>query len=206
MIDPAKFLSRLGKFALIPIGVLFLLGAAWTTSSTRTWVAHAVEVQGKVIEMVRIRNRDDAGYMFAPLVRFQTTDGRNIEFESSLSSNPPLYHTGQTVSVLYDPGEPQSAAIRGVFSLWLIPMVLGFIGSIFTAVGIAMVAMSGRAAQFFERFQILLPSFLDNLGRQLRRRAVLVPGRRFEPVAFVAVTSDFGTFDRFTAAMAQHKQ
>jgi Protein of unknown function (DUF3592) len=151
MIDPAKFLSRLGKFALIPIGVLLLLGAAWTISSTRTWVAHAVEVQGKVIEMVRIRDRDDGGYMFAPLVRFQTTDGRNIEFESSLRSNPPGYRTGQTVSVLYDPVEPQSAAIRGVFSLWLIPMVLGFMGSIFTAVGIAMVVLSGRAARFFDQ-------------------------------------------------------
>jgi hypothetical protein len=151
MQDPALFLSRLGKFALIPIGLLLVLGAAWTVWSTKTWVAHAIEVPGSVIEMVRMRNSDNTGYMFAPVVRFQTREGRTIEFQSSLSSNPPGYRTGQTVSVLYDPDEPRSAAIRGVFSLWFMSIILGFIGSIFLIVGTAMVMMSSRAAKFFEQ-------------------------------------------------------
>jgi hypothetical protein len=151
MQDPALFLSRLGKFALIPVGLLLVLGAAWTVWSTKTWVAHAIEVPGSVIEMVRMRNSDNTGYMFAPVVRFQTREGRTIEFQSSLSSNPPGYRTGQTVSVLYDPDEPRSAAIRGVFSLWFMSIILGFIGSIFLIVGTAMVMMSSRAAKFFEQ-------------------------------------------------------
>jgi hypothetical protein len=150
MINPTVFLSRLGKFALIPIGALFLLGAIWTVSSTRTWIAHAIEVPGSVIEMVRVRDSDNTGYLFAPVVRFKTAEGNTVEFESGLRSNPPAYRTGQAVSVLYDPDEPRSAAIRGFFSLWLMPLILGFIGSIFLIVGTGMVVMSGWAGKFFE--------------------------------------------------------
>jgi hypothetical protein len=149
MFDPLKFLRRIGKFVLIPIGLSLLLGAAWSVSSTKAWIAHATEVEGKVIEMVRIRDRDDGGYMFAPLVRFETTDGNTVEFQSSFRSNPPAHRTGQTVSVLYDPDDPQSAAIRGVISLWLNSIVLGFIGSMFLAIGTGMIVICSRVAKFF---------------------------------------------------------
>ena len=151
MFDPTLFLGRLGKFAFIPIGALLVLGAAWTAISTKTWISHAVEVKGSVIEMVRMRDSDNTGYLFAPVVRFQTVEGNTVEFEYGLRSNPPAYRTGQTVSVLYDPGEPRSAAIHGFFSLWLMPIILGFIGTIFLTVGTAMVVMSARAAKFFEQ-------------------------------------------------------
>jgi hypothetical protein len=151
MFDPALFLSRLGRFAFIPLGLLLLLGAAWTVWSTATWVARAIEVRGSVIELVRSRDRENTTYLFAPVVQFQTLEGNSVEFESGMRSNPPAYRKGQTVSVLYDPDEPRSAAIRGFFSLWLMSIILGFIGTIFTTVGTAMVVMSGRAAQFFEQ-------------------------------------------------------
>jgi hypothetical protein len=150
MTNLTVILRRLGKFFLIPIGVLLLLGAAWSVSSTRTWIAHAIEVPGSVIEMVRVRDSDNTGYMFAPVVRFKTVEGKSVEFESSFRSNPPAYRTGQAVSVLYDPAEPRSAAIRGFLSLWLMPLILGFIGSAFLIVGAAMVVLSGWAGKFFE--------------------------------------------------------
>jgi hypothetical protein len=149
MFDPNIFLGRLGKFAFIPIGLMLVLGAAWTGWSTKTWVSHAIEVKGSVIEMVRVRDREDTGHMFAPVVRFQTIEGGTVEFESGLRTNPPAYRTGQTVSVLYDPDEPRSAAIHGFLSLWLMPIILGFIGTIFLVVGTAMVVVSAWAAKFF---------------------------------------------------------
>ena len=151
MFDPTVFLSRLGKFAFIPIGLMLVFGSASTVWSTKTWVAHAIEVPGKVIEMVRVRDREDSGYMFTPVVRFQTIEGSTVEFESGFRSNPPAYHTGQTVSVLYDPDEPHSAAIHGFLSLWLMSIILGFIGTIFLTVGTGMVVMSAWAAKFFEQ-------------------------------------------------------
>jgi hypothetical protein len=169
MEHPTIFLNRLGKFALIPIGLLLLLAAAWSVWSTRAWIARAVEVQGAVIEMVRVRDSEDKGYLFTPVVRFQTADGRTIEFQSGLRTNPPAYRAGQAVSVLYDPEEPQSAAIRGVLSLWLTPIIVGFIGTIFLAVGIAMIAMSNWASRMLDQ----PPRRSDVVGRPgSERRAV----------------------------------
>ena len=150
MENPVVFLNRLGKFAFMPIGLLLVLAAVWAGWSTKAWVARSVEVQGLVIEMVRVRDREDSGYLFAPVVRFKTVNGSTIEFESGLRTNPPAYHTGQIVSVLYDPDEPRSAAIHGMLSLWMMPIILSFIGTIFLIVGTAMVVMSGRVARIFD--------------------------------------------------------
>lgn len=142
---PALFLRRLGLFVLLPIGFLLLLAAAWTVWSTNAWLKRSVEVQGTVIEVLRVRDSDNTGYLFTPRVRFQTTDGREIEFQSGLRTNPPAYRTGQTVQVFYDPGEPRSAVIRGLFSIWFMPIILSFIGLIFGVIGTAMVVMSRHA-------------------------------------------------------------
>jgi hypothetical protein len=151
MQHPTVFLSRLGKFGLVPIGLLLLLAAACSVWTTRAWLARAVEVPGSVIEMVRVRDSDNTGYLFTPRVRFQTANGRTIEFQSSVRTNPPAYRTGQAVQVLYDPEEPQSAAIRGVLSLWLMPIILSFIGSIFVGLGMAMVVLSGHVARVLDQ-------------------------------------------------------
>jgi hypothetical protein len=148
---PTVFLSRLGLFALLPIGLLVLALAAWSFWSTKTWLTRTVEVSGTVIEMVRVRDSDNTGYLYYPRVRYTTTDGRTIEFDSSLRTNPPAYRTGQSVQVLYDPGVPDYAVIRGFFSLWLMTVILTFIGSVFLIVGTAMVVMSRYADRMFTR-------------------------------------------------------
>jgi hypothetical protein len=168
MEDPTVFLSRLARFALIPIGLLILLAAGLSVWSTKTWIASAIETPGSVIEMVRLRDSEDKGYVFAPVVRFETMDGRTIEFQSGLRTNPPAYRTGQTVSVFYDPDVPESAAIRGVFSLWLTPIILAFIGSIFLAIGAAMILLIRRVSRHLGQ-----PSHLSDAGGPPPHAAVI---------------------------------
>ena len=100
--------------------------------------------------MVRVRDSDDKGYLFSPVVRFQTADGATHEFQSGLRTNPPADHAGQSVAVVYDPLIPQSAAIRGVLSLWLTLIILSFIGTIFLAIGIAMIPMNNWASRVLD--------------------------------------------------------
>lgn len=45
-----------------------------------------------------------------PVVRFQTEDGRTIEFESGLGSNMPP-KVGEEVEVFYDPARPEEARV-----------------------------------------------------------------------------------------------
>jgi hypothetical protein len=138
-----------------------LLATVWSVWSTKTWLARTVEVEGVVIELVRMRDSDDKGYLFSPVVRFERADGRSQEFQSGLRTNPPAYYAGQAVTVVYDPRAPDSAVIRGVLSLWLTSIILGFIATVFVAVGTAMIAMSNYAARVLDQ-----PPHLTNVVSQ----------------------------------------
>src|SRR5262245_2391424 len=141
------FRSRFGMLAMILIGLLLLLGAAWSVWSTRAWLAHVAEVPGTVIEMVSVRDRDRDSTLVAPRVRFQTSTGTTIVFQSRLASSPPAYRVGQLVPVLYDLDQPQWATVRGFASLWLMPVVLGIVGSVFFGIGAATMLLSNRGAR-----------------------------------------------------------
>ena len=151
MEDPTIFLNRVGKFVLIPIGLLLFVAAAWSVWSTKSWLARTLEVEGVIVEMVRMRASDDNGYVFAPIVRFETADGGTHEFQSGLRTYPPAYRTGEVVSVVYDPAVPDAAMIRSLLSLWFMPIILGFIGTIFCAIGIFMIVMCNWASRVFGR-------------------------------------------------------
>jgi Protein of unknown function (DUF3592) len=151
MEEPTTFLNRIGKFVLIPIGLLLFVAAAWSVWSTKSWLARTLEVEGVVVEMVRMRDSDDTGYVFSPIVRFETADGGTHEFQSRLRTYPPAYRTGEVVSVVYDPAVPDAAMIRSLLSLWFMPIILGFIGTIFCAIGIFMIVLCSWASRVFNQ-------------------------------------------------------
>jgi hypothetical protein len=139
-----RFLSVMGKYVCLPVGVLMLAGSIYLVFNTRAWLARAVEAPGTVIEMVRVRDSDSGSYMFAPLVRFQTAEGRTVEFQSMVQTNPPAYHAGESVTVLYDPAKPGSAAISGWFSIWAVPLILGIVGVFLAVFGFGAAAIGRR--------------------------------------------------------------
>jgi hypothetical protein len=136
-----------GKYVFVPLGVLLLAWAAYKYLDTRAWLARSVEATGSVIEMVRVRDRETGDVSFAPLVRFQTRDGKTVEFQSTFRSNPPAYSTGQNVTVLYDPAEPNAAAVSGLFSIWGFSIILALVGIVFLVVGIAAAIVAPRLLQ-----------------------------------------------------------
>jgi hypothetical protein len=139
----ARIFTRVALFALLPIAALLLGITAWQVSDTRAWLARSVEAPGTVIDVARLRDQEH-GYMFAPLVSFQTRDGETIEFQSSLRSSSPSYRKGERVTVLYDPERPNSAAISSLASIWLGPMVTGIIGTAFLLMGIVFTLVGRR--------------------------------------------------------------
>jgi hypothetical protein len=139
-----RFALFMGKFVIFPVGILMLLGATYLYFDTRAWLKRSVEAQGSVIEMVAVRDRETGSLTFAPLIRFQTTDGKMVEFRSTFQSNPPAYTVGQTVPVLYDPDRPNSAAIVSLFSIWGVTIILSAVGAIFLVVGIGAIVVGNR--------------------------------------------------------------
>lgn len=57
---------------------------------------------------------------------------------STVSSSPPAFKVGETVTVLYEPGAPADGTIQSFLELWFVPMVLGILGA---ADGIVMLVL-----------------------------------------------------------------
>ena len=76
---------------------------------------------GRVVDLVVHRftqrlSRQSAAY-FYPLVEFSLPGGQQKVVELSEGSWPPAYKTGDAVTVLYDPDQPENARINSFSSL-----------------------------------------------------------------------------------------
>lgn len=117
-------------------GITLLAVAIWLGVSSASFVGTAVHVTGTVAELAgKESSSDNHSIVYYPVIEFTTADGRAMRFESATGSNPSMYRQGQEVKVLYNPADPARAMIDSVMELWFAPMLLGFIGLLFSAIG-----------------------------------------------------------------------
>jgi hypothetical protein len=69
-----------------------------------------------------IVREDKIGTIYKPVVEFTTAAGLQVTFTDSTGSGSPAYKPGDTVDVVYAPGQPQGARI---YSLPVIALQLG---------------------------------------------------------------------------------
>jgi hypothetical protein len=100
---------------------------------TRHDIATAARADGIVTDL--IVDRDSDGETYHPHVRFVTAKGEPVEFTSSVGSNPAGFDIGEHVTILYDPSDPQGARIDSFVQLWLVPIIVGVFGLVFTTAG-----------------------------------------------------------------------
>ncbi|MCA1687602.1 MAG: DUF3592 domain-containing protein [Actinobacteria bacterium] len=80
-----------------------------------------------------------------PVVRFQTRDGRMVEFESETGTSSFSQGPGEQVEVLYDPLKPEVARIKTFMMLWFGPLIFSVIGFFMFSFG----ALFGLVALLF---------------------------------------------------------
>jgi hypothetical protein len=117
-------------------GLLAVIGV-FLFIRTRMFISKAQEVKGTVIRMV-YRHSSEGGGGYSPVYQFRTITGQTIEVQDGLSSNPPMFHEGQIIDVLYDPENPQKARIKKWLSLYFVSILLGGLGLIFGGIGLVM--------------------------------------------------------------------
>jgi len=108
------------------IGIVVLSGALDLYASGARTAGTIVEVRESrttVREDVRLADgrevsRDVERISYAPIVRFDTSDGRAIEFHGRGGSGID-YMEGERVTVIYDPANPIRAHIVSFIDLWL---------------------------------------------------------------------------------------
>jgi hypothetical protein len=114
-----------------------LIGAAYAALNTRALLAHTIRTEGKVVALQpRHPNNSpstNAPLTYAPLIRF-THAGQVIDFSTATATNPPTYHIGDVVPVLYDESTSKST-IYSFFTLWARPIIVGTIGVVFLLIG-----------------------------------------------------------------------
>ena len=132
-------------FALIfgGIGVLLLGITAVSALGAARQMSRELEAPGQVVEVVMRRTRDTETNQlqeyYYPVVSFATADGAQMEVQLGEGSWPAAYGVGDQVTVLYDSSRPREARIQSGAStllLWLLPMITGLVGTVFTAVGV----------------------------------------------------------------------
>lgn len=119
------------------VGFLLAAIAIFLFIRTRIFLSTAQEVKGTVIRMVYSHSSEGGGG-YSPVYQFRTIEGQTIEAGESMSSNPPMFHEGQIIDVLYDPRNPQKARIKKWMSLYFVSVLLGGMGLVFGGIGVVM--------------------------------------------------------------------
>jgi hypothetical protein len=70
--------------------------------------------------------------LFYPSVRFQTADGRTVEFQNKIGTNVPP-GVGDEVTIIYDPARPEEAKVALGSMFKFNPKALLVVGGIFLA-------------------------------------------------------------------------
>jgi uncharacterized protein DUF3592 len=96
--------------------------------------AVGVRAPGAVVSLVEKSDSDGSSYY--PVVRFRDSTGSEVRFKDRFGSNPPSYHVGDTVTVLYEREKASAAMIDRGFWNWLPASLLAALGGVFTFAGL----------------------------------------------------------------------
>jgi hypothetical protein len=138
---------RIARMAMFVIGPIFLLVAAILALGTRSFLQHATRARATITALeLRTDPEDQTVSYYYPRFVFTTPDGRPFSISSNTGTNPPAFKLGQRVDVLYDPANPGDARIDTAVQLWLVPMVLSFIGLVFICIAAVFLMVERRRA------------------------------------------------------------
>jgi len=119
-------LARMAPFLLLA-GLALLAFGVYASRMLLSLEASGVRTPGSVTSLSSSRS-SDGGITYYPVVCYRDGTGRSVIFRDSTGTNPPLYHVGEAVTVLYLPGEPGRAIIdRGPWN-WLPSVILYVLG------------------------------------------------------------------------------
>jgi hypothetical protein len=103
-------------------------GAAWTYFKQQRTMQSRVATTGAVVELTQ--QNTARGYILCPVVEFTIPSRERIRFTSEFGSRPASHSIGQSIAVRYDPADPHKAEVESAMSLWLVPLIMVFMGLI----------------------------------------------------------------------------
>ncbi len=117
--------SSRGVLIALVLGLPLLIVGVKELYHVSKFVARAEQADSIIVEM---RKGSSMLSKYHPCVRFQTKEGKTIEFSPGNGSNPPMYEVNDHVPVVYDSNNPNYAAINSFIEIWLGPVIYAGLG------------------------------------------------------------------------------
>ncbi|MDS0790296.1 DUF3592 domain-containing protein [Proteus vulgaris] len=143
-----KFLFYI--FAII--GVIIFIVALFVIKSELHLVRNGIETTGVVIDQSMSQSSNERS-VYHPIIQFTTNDNRKITFRSLEGSNPPRFHLGENISVIYLQNDPQRATINNFLGLYGAGTILGIFGLVFASTGLIPLYFIRRKANRNQRLK-----------------------------------------------------
>ncbi len=121
--------------------MIFLIASISAAINTLNFLENAIGTEGEVIALAESRSSDSHNSLYAPVVMFTTTEGKEEVFVSSSSSYPAAYDVGESIEVLYLEEDPSEVKIKGFFSFWGISFITGGMGVMFAIFPVTMLVI-----------------------------------------------------------------
>jgi hypothetical protein len=115
------------------IGLIFAIATIVTFAQAAIFVAGAVRTDATYAGSVSRAGGRSGGTFFYPQFRFTTDRGQAVTMTTRDGSTDQPYSDGETVSVLYDPAQPEQAKLDS-FMVWIVPLCLAPFAFIFTLI------------------------------------------------------------------------
>jgi ABC-type phosphate/phosphonate transport system permease subunit len=143
----SKHISLRIPYLFVIAGILSIAGAIFSRIQTNAFISKAIITEALVADLAYYKS--DGTY--APIITFKTLDGIEKTVKSSSRSKPSAYSIGDTVKVAYLQSNSNSWMIFDFWSKYLVTIVAGFLGMVFTAVGGVIVYFIGNRYQVNDR-------------------------------------------------------
>src|ERR1700722_8229718 len=91
---------------MLAIGIALIVLSLYLTWRKHNLLLSGHLADGKVVELIP-HSGSKGGSTYSLRVAYLQPDGRNAEFTTSFSSNPPMHQMGEKIRVVYYPGKDQ---------------------------------------------------------------------------------------------------
>lgn len=131
--------------AALAIGGLLVLIAILLVVRKLKLARQGSRAVGTILRCDREHSDIGTGWLYTPTVQFQTADGRTIEHTPRIATNHANYAVGSTVTVVYDPQQPDRVMIGtpGGLRFWMPAVICVLVGLVFCLVGGVLMVISG---------------------------------------------------------------
>lgn len=127
-------------------GLIMLAVVVYVYISNSTFIERAVLIEGKCSGYDSYVSSSDGSTttMYTPIFDYEY-EGQSYTHYSETSSSSQSYDYDEIVEIYIDPNNPNEALVNSFWERWFLIILLGFMGSMFTGLGLMAAIMFGKS-------------------------------------------------------------